>query len=213
MAEEKIQRRRLLIALEGQRAGGTLVLHGLEQRRQTRFLQRALSLHRPFSWVILRVSQRDIDRRIGPYSNNPALAAPQFQDPREPPPARSSAPEGDGRELRPPGWLGYAPMDGPRPRVLVVEPDAAVRQAVRLACEGEGYLVSELAGGAGAGSRVESFQPDVVIVDVLLPDTSGFDICSELRRRGYRMPILILSSSNEEIDAVLGLEIGADDFV
>ena len=104
-------------------------------------------------------------------------------------------------------------MDEPRSKVLIVEPDAALRQAVRSSCEGEDYLVSELDAGAGAVTRVESFQPDVVLVDLMLPDTSGFDICRELRRRGHRMPILILSSRNEEIDVVLGLEIGADDFI
>ncbi len=104
-------------------------------------------------------------------------------------------------------------MDEPRPKVLVVAPDTAVRLAVRAACEGEDFLVSELDRGAGAVSRVESFQPDAVLLDLSLPDTSGFDICRELRRRGHRMPILMLSARNEEIDAVLGLEIGADDFI
>lgn len=104
-------------------------------------------------------------------------------------------------------------MDGPRPKILVVEPDPAVRQAVRAACEGEDYLVSELDRGAGTVSRVENFQPDAVLLDLSLPDTGGFDVCGELRRRGLRMPVLLLSSRNAEIDVVLGLEMGADDVI
>lgn len=104
-------------------------------------------------------------------------------------------------------------MEGQRTKVLVVEDDEIVRRAIRLTCESEGYTVSELDRGAPVAARTESFRPDVILLDLMLPDTSGFDVCRELRRRGERMPILILSAKNEEIDVVLGLEIGADDYV
>ncbi len=104
-------------------------------------------------------------------------------------------------------------MEGERLRVLVIEDDEIVRRAIRLTCESGGYAVSELPGGAPAVERVASLHPDIVLLDLMLPDVSGFEVCRELRRRGERMPILILSAKSEEIDVVLGLEIGADDFI
>ncbi len=98
-------------------------------------------------------------------------------------------------------------------RVLVIEDDENVRRAIRLTCESGGYAVSELSGGAPAVERVASLHPDIVLLDLMLPDVSGFEVCRELRRRGEQMPILILSAKSEEIDVVLGLEIGADDFI
>jgi DNA-binding response OmpR family regulator len=104
-------------------------------------------------------------------------------------------------------------VEGQRNKVLVVEDDESVRRAIRLTCESEGYLVSELDRGGPAAARAEAFRPDIVLLDLMLPDTSGFDVCRELRRRGDQTPILILSAKNEEIDIVLGLEIGADDYI
>ena len=62
-------------------------------------------------------------------------------------------------------------------------------------------------------ARLETFHPDVVILDLVLPDLSGFDVCREIRRAGHRMPVIILSAKHDEIDVVLGLEIGADDYI
>jgi len=95
----------------------------------------------------------------------------------------------------------------------VVEDDDSVRAAVRLTCESAGYRVSELDRGAPVVDRVQSFRPDIILLDLMLPDVSGFDVCRELRRRGDQVPILILSARTEEIDVVVGLEIGADDYV
>ena len=104
-------------------------------------------------------------------------------------------------------------MEGQRLKVLVVEDDEIVRRAIRLTCESEGYQVVDLDRGAEVVARTESFRPDAVLLDLMLPDTSGFDICRELRQRGHQLPILILSARNDEIDVVLGLEIGADDYI
>jgi DNA-binding response OmpR family regulator len=104
-------------------------------------------------------------------------------------------------------------VEGQRSKVLVVEDDESVRRAIRLTCESEGYVVSELDRGGPAAARVDAFRPDIILLDLMLPDTSGFDVCRELRRRGDQTPILILSAKNEEIDIVLGLEIGADDYI
>ena len=84
---------------------------------------------------------------------------------------------------------------------------------MRLTCESAGFAVQEEERGAEALGRVEAFQPDLVLLDLMLPDVSGFDVCKELRRAGHRMPVLILSARNEEIDVVVGLEIGADDYI
>jgi DNA-binding response OmpR family regulator len=98
-------------------------------------------------------------------------------------------------------------------RVLVVDDEEMVRKSVRQTCESEGHEVEELSSGAGVLDQVKNHPPDVVLLDLVLPDTSGFDICRSLRAEGMRMPVIILSAKNEEIDVVLGLEIGADDYI
>ena len=97
--------------------------------------------------------------------------------------------------------------------MLVVDDDALVRKAVRLTCESEGHAVEEAELGAGVLERIASFRPDIVLLDLMLPDLSGFDVCRDIRAAGYRMPVLIVSAKSEEIDVVLGLEIGADDYI
>ena len=104
-------------------------------------------------------------------------------------------------------------VDGQQVRVLVVDDDALVRRAVRLTCESEGYAVQEAERATEALARLEIFHPDVVVLDLVLPDLSGFDVCREIRRAGHRMPVIILSAKHDEIDVVLGLEIGADDYI
>ena len=104
-------------------------------------------------------------------------------------------------------------MDGQQVRVLVVDDDALIRKAVRLTCESEGYAVQEADRGTDVLERIENFHPDIILLDLMLPDLSGFDVCREVRRAGHRMPVVILSAKNEEIDVVLGLEIGADDYI
>lgn len=109
--------------------------------------------------------------------------------------------------------VAQEPVEAQQQKILVVEDDEIVRKAVRLTCESEGYQVGELDKGDGAVERVENFRPDLILLDLMLPDTSGFDVCRELRRQGHTMPIVILSAKSEEIDVVLGLEIGADDYI
>jgi DNA-binding response OmpR family regulator len=104
-------------------------------------------------------------------------------------------------------------VDGQQVKVLVVDDDELIRKAVRLTCETEGYLVQEADRGADVLPKIESFRPDIVLLDLMLPDLSGFDVCRDVRRAGHRMPVVILSAKNEEIDVVLGLEIGADDYI
>jgi DNA-binding response OmpR family regulator len=98
-------------------------------------------------------------------------------------------------------------------KVLVIDDEASIRKTVRLACEKEGYLVQEAENGADGLARVEAFKPDIILLDLMLPDISGFDVCRDIRRAGSKVPILILSAKTEEIDVVVGLEIGADDYI
>ena len=104
-------------------------------------------------------------------------------------------------------------MDGQQARVLVVDDDALIRKAVRLTCESEGYAVDEAERGADVLGHIDRTRPDIVLLDLMLPDLSGFDVCRDLRAAGHRMPVVILSAKSEEIDVVLGLEIGADDYI
>ena len=103
-------------------------------------------------------------------------------------------------------------MNGQR-KVLVIDDEAMIRKTVRLACEKEGYAVQEAENGTEAITKVDSFRPDIILLDLMLPDISGFDVCRDIRRAGTKVPILILSAKTEEIDVVVGLEIGADDYV
>jgi DNA-binding response OmpR family regulator len=98
-------------------------------------------------------------------------------------------------------------------KVLVIDDEAMIRKTVRLACEKEGYAVQEAENGTEALGKVDSFRPDIILLDLMLPDISGFDVCRDIRRSGTKVPILILSAKTEEIDVVVGLEIGADDYI
>ncbi len=100
-----------------------------------------------------------------------------------------------------------------RPKVLVVDDDVLVRRAVRLTCESQGYAVTEVGRGGEALEAVEALRPDLILLDLMMPDLSGFDICRDVRRAGHHMPVIILSAKSDEIDVVLGLEIGADDYI
>ena len=98
-------------------------------------------------------------------------------------------------------------------KVLVVEPDSSTRRDIKLACEQDGYQVVEADAGSEALRQVESSRPSVVLLEVTLPDAAGFDVCRELRKMDPGVPVIMMSSRSDEIDAVVALEIGADDYV
>ncbi|HUY74233.1 MAG TPA: response regulator transcription factor [Candidatus Dormibacteraeota bacterium] len=102
--------------------------------------------------------------------------------------------------------------DGAR-KVLVVDPDSAVRREVRIACEQDGYLVIEAESAADALRQVAHSRPNVVLLEVTLPDGAGFDVCRELRKVDQSVPVIMMSTRSDEIDVVVALEIGADDYV
>ena len=97
--------------------------------------------------------------------------------------------------------------------VMVVDGDAGVRREVRSACEQDGYQVLEAESGAEALKLHTSAHPNVALMEVSLPDGSGYDVCRELRRTDPSTPVIMMSPRSEEIDVVVALEIGADDYV
>ena len=103
-------------------------------------------------------------------------------------------------------------MEGQQ-RVLVIDDEATIRETISLTLTTGGYAVAEASDGTEAVERMLAFEPDIILLDLMLPGVSGFDICRELRRAGSRVPIIILSARSDEIDIVVGLEIGADDYI
>ena len=98
-------------------------------------------------------------------------------------------------------------------KVLVVDPDAVARREFRQALEQDGYDVVEVETGADALREVEESKPIAVLLEVALPDMTGFDVCRDLRKIDSSTPVIMVSSRSDEIDVVVGLEIGADDYV
>jgi two-component system response regulator RegX3 len=99
-----------------------------------------------------------------------------------------------------------------RPTVLVVDDEQSYRDALAVALEREGFAVELAADGVEALERFDATHPSLVLLDVMLPKLSGIDVCRELRTR-TRVPIIMVTARNAEIDAVVGLEVGADDYV
>jgi two-component system alkaline phosphatase synthesis response regulator PhoP len=97
--------------------------------------------------------------------------------------------------------------------ILVVEDDPAVARGLRDGLEREGYLVVWKATGSEGVAYAAHGPAHLVLLDVRLPDGSGFDFCRDLRRRGLHLPVIILTAQSDETDKVLGLEMGADDYI
>ena len=98
-------------------------------------------------------------------------------------------------------------------RILVIEDEPQMLLGLRDNLELEGYEVQTAADGDEGLARAASFGPDLVILDVMLPRKNGFDVCRELRARSNATPIVMLTARSAETDKVLGLELGADDYV
>lgn len=98
------------------------------------------------------------------------------------------------------------------PLILVVDDEQSYRDALSIALQREGFIVETAADGAEAILRFDASKPALVLLDVMLPKMSGVDVCRELRARS-RVPIIMVTARNAEIDAVVGLEVGADDYV
>jgi two-component system response regulator MprA len=98
-------------------------------------------------------------------------------------------------------------------QVLVVDDERAVRSSLRRALALEGYRVVEAAGGADALTRLRTQTSDAVVLDVLMPDVDGLEVCRRLRAAGDRTPVLMLTARDSVGDRVEGLDAGADDYL
>jgi len=98
-------------------------------------------------------------------------------------------------------------------RILVVEDNEDLAFGLRTFLEFEGYEVEVAADGEAGLSAAQAVPPDLVILDLMLPDRSGFEVLRELRGKGFRFPVLILTARSQESDVVLGFDSGADDYV
>ncbi len=98
-------------------------------------------------------------------------------------------------------------------KVLIVDGDADTRRDVRAACAQDGYHVVEAETGADGLRELGAARPSLVLLEVALPDGSGFDVCRELRKADAAVPVIMMSTRSDEIDVVVALEIGADDYV
>ncbi len=98
-------------------------------------------------------------------------------------------------------------------RILVIEDEPQMLLGLRDNLELEGYEVATASDGEEGLSKATSFSPDLVLLDVMLPRKNGFDVCRELRARSNSTPIVMITARSQETDKVLGLELGADDYV
>jgi len=98
-------------------------------------------------------------------------------------------------------------------RILVVEDEPGIALGLEDDLKLEGYDVEVIGDGAAAARRAREGGFDLILLDVMLPGKDGFEICRELRRAGMRVPILMLTAKTQEAEKVLGLELGADDYV
>jgi len=104
-------------------------------------------------------------------------------------------------------------LDQPRKRVLVVEDDRNLQEALRYNLVAEGYDVTVAGDGGIALEKVRERKPDIIILDLMLPVMGGLEVCRALRRDGVIAPIVMLTARDSELDRVVGLEVGADDYV
>jgi two-component system response regulator RegX3 len=102
--------------------------------------------------------------------------------------------------------------EAPAPRILVVEDEESLADTVRYNLEREGYMVAVAADGRKALERFRSEGPSLVILDLMLPEMSGLDVCRQIRQIS-NVPIIMVTAKDSEADKVSGLELGADDYV
>ena len=99
-----------------------------------------------------------------------------------------------------------------RKKILVVDDDPHIREVIRFALEKAGMQVWEAENGQAGLQKIQAISPDLVVLDIIMPEMDGLEMCRELRKSS-ELPILFLSSRDDEIDRIIGLEIGGDDYV
>lgn len=98
-------------------------------------------------------------------------------------------------------------------KILIIEDEEELVKGLKLNLEAEGYEVSWALDGDEGLTKALQDTPDLVLLDIMLPKRDGLDVCRELRRHNVGVPIVMLTAKREEVDKVVGLEIGADDYV
>jgi DNA-binding response OmpR family regulator len=98
------------------------------------------------------------------------------------------------------------------PRILVVDDELNILELVRLYLGTAGYQIETASLGTEALTKLSSVNPDLVILDLMLPDIDGFEVCRQIRSKS-KVPILMLTARKEDIDKIVGLEMGADDYL
>ncbi len=104
-------------------------------------------------------------------------------------------------------------MATPRNRILIIEDDPAVARSLKTGLERDGFVITCKATASEGIAYARDHPPHLILLDVRLPDGSGFDACREIRQMGLSQPVIMLTVSGTETDKVLGLEMGADDYV
>ena len=96
--------------------------------------------------------------------------------------------------------------------IYVVDDEKDIREIVRSYLEKEGYAVNEYENGEDALAAFNEQAPDMLVIDIMMPGMSGFELCNEIRKKA-NTPIIIVSARDEELDRILGIEMGADDYI
>jgi DNA-binding response OmpR family regulator len=98
-------------------------------------------------------------------------------------------------------------------RILIAEDDPVTLDSIDACLSGEGFTTVQARNGKEALRLWEQQSPDLVCLDIMMPEIDGYEVCRKIRAQDSRVPVLFLSAKNEEIDVVVGLELGADDFI
>jgi DNA-binding response OmpR family regulator len=105
------------------------------------------------------------------------------------------------------------PATGGRKKILIVEDEPDIARGLRDALDFEGFDVSAVGTGNEGIATVRSTTPDLVILDLMLPDQNGFQVCEQIRASHPTLPVIMLTARSQEADKIRGLEVGADDYV
>src|ERR1051325_2974168 len=103
--------------------------------------------------------------------------------------------------------------DLPKPRILIVEDDESITLGLQMNLEAEGYRVTVAMDGEEGLTQALGGAFDLIVLDVMLPRMNGFELVRALRAKGQMLPVIMLSARGEEMDKVMGLELGAEDYI
>jgi len=98
-------------------------------------------------------------------------------------------------------------------KILIIEDEEDLVKGLKINLVDEGYKVDYALNGKVGLEKALKEKPDLILLDIMLPGMNGLDVCKELRRKNIDIPILMLTAKGEEIDKVIGLEMGADDYI